>query len=145
MSGASIVIPAKQTTTHGRMKLQPERHTINQAGLSASALPINTNKCNPTLSNLTYCAFDINAIRKYAIDSLRFIHHPHKDLLKLVDAIIRTRNNTGYKRHIGEVKSHTGVTRYDQADPAARNVIERYKELDIIFTDADLPIGGLRT
>ena len=51
----------------------------------------------------------------------------------------------GYKTHIGKVKSHTGVTHNDDADAAARNVVEGHISPDIIFTDADPPVGGLRT
>ena len=48
----------------------------------------------------------------------------------------------GYKTHIGKVKSHTGVTHNDEVDIAARNVVEGHKTLDIIFPDADPPVGG---
>ncbi len=51
----------------------------------------------------------------------------------------------GYKTHIGKVKSHTGLTHNDEADRDARDVVEGHKTLDITFTDADSPIGGLRT
>ena len=51
----------------------------------------------------------------------------------------------GYKTHIGKAKSHTGVTHNDEADIAARNVVEGHKTPDKIFTDADPPVGGLRT
>lgn len=51
----------------------------------------------------------------------------------------------GYKTHIGKVKSHTGVTHNDEADTTARNVVEGHISPDIIFTDADPPMGGLRT
>ena len=50
-----------------------------------------------------------------------------------------------YKTHIGQVKSHTGVTHNDEADTAAREVVEGDKTPDITFTEADPPIGGLRT
>jgi hypothetical protein len=51
----------------------------------------------------------------------------------------------GYNTHIGKVKSHTGVTHNDEADTTARGVVEGQKLPDIIFTDADPPIRGLRT
>jgi hypothetical protein len=51
----------------------------------------------------------------------------------------------GYKTHIGKVKSYTGVTHNDEADTTTRNVIEGHKIPDIIFTDADPSVGGLRT
>ncbi len=50
-----------------------------------------------------------------------------------------------YKTHIGKVKSHTGITDNDEADTAARNVVDGHIPPDIIFTDADPPVGGLRT
>ena len=43
------------------------------------------------------------------------------------------------------MKSHTGVTHTDDADTAARNVVEGHIPPDTIFTDADPPVGGLRT
>jgi hypothetical protein len=51
----------------------------------------------------------------------------------------------GYKTHIGKVKSHTGITHNDEADTTTRNVVEGHKTPDIIVTDANPPIGGLRT
>ena len=52
----------------------------------------------------------------------------------------------GYKTHIGnKVKSHTGVTHNDEADAAARNVVEEHKPPVITFTDADPSVGGLRS
>ena len=76
---------------------------------------------------------------------LSFIHDPHKHLLQLADNIMNTRDNMGYNTHIGEVESHAGVTHNDEADTSARNVVEGHKTPDITFTDADPPIGGLRT
>ena len=97
------------------------------------------------LSILTDSAFSINTLRRYAIDPLSFIHHPHKHLLQLADNIIHTRDNMGNKTHIGKVKSHNGVTHNHEADKTARNVVEGHKTPDIIFTDADPPTGELRT
>jgi hypothetical protein len=51
----------------------------------------------------------------------------------------------GYNTHIGKVKSHTGVKHNDEADTAARGVVEGQKTPNIIFTDADPLIRGLRT
>ena len=45
----------------------------------------------------------------------------------------------GYKAHIGNVKSHTGVTHNDKTDTTSRSVAEGHKEPDIIFTDVDPP------
>ena len=130
--GASIVNLSMQTITHIEILSQPERHTINKAELAVITLELGT--------------FNINTIRKYAIDPLSLIHHPHKDIIKLADGIIRTRDNTGYKTYIGKVKSHTRVSHNDKADTAARNVVESHQERGILFTDADPHIGrGLRT
>jgi ribonuclease HI len=137
--------PEYKTTTHIEIKSQPERHTINRAELAAITLALEANKHDHILSILTNSAFSINTIRKYAIDPLNFNHHPHKDLLQLADNIIRTRDNMGYITHIGKVKPHTGVTHDDEADTAARGVVEGQKTPDIIFIDADPRIRGLRT
>ena len=51
----------------------------------------------------------------------------------------------GYSTHIAKVKTHTGVTYNDEADTAARGVVEGQRTPDVIFTDADPPIRGLRT
>ncbi len=51
----------------------------------------------------------------------------------------------GYSTHVGKVKSHTGVTHNDEAETAARGVVEGPKTPDIIFTDVDPHIRGLRT
>jgi hypothetical protein len=98
-----------------------------------------------TLSILTYSVFIINTLQKYALDPLSFTHHPHKDLLKLADDIIHTKDTLGYKTHIGQVKSHTGVTHTDEAGKAVRNVVEGHIERDLTFTGGDPPIGGPRT
>jgi hypothetical protein len=107
----------------------------------AITIAIKTNQHDHTLSILTDSAFNINTIRRYAIDPLSFIRHRHKELLQLADDIIHTRHNMGYTTHIGKVKSHTGVTHHDEADTSARSALEGHKTPDIIFTDADLPVG----
>jgi ribonuclease HI len=143
--GASIVNSKTHTTTHIKIISQPERHTINRTELAAITIALEANKLGHTLSILTDSAFIINTIRRYAINPLNFIHHPHKHLLQLADNIIHTRDNLGYTTQIGKVKAHTGVIHNDEADTAARNVVEGHKTPDIIFTDADPPVGGLRT
>jgi ribonuclease HI len=143
--GASIVNPKTHSITHIEIKSQPERHTINQAELAAITQALETNKHENSLSILTDSAFNIKTIRRYAIDPLSFTHHPHKHLLQRADNIIHTRDDMGYKTHIGKVKSHTGVTHNDEADTAARDVVEGRKTPDITFSDADPPNGGLRT
>jgi len=79
-------------------------------------MALEANKLDHNLSILTDSAFNINTIQRYAIAPLSFIHHPHKHLLQLADNIIHTRDNMGYKIHIGKVKSHTGVTHNDEAN-----------------------------
>jgi ribonuclease HI len=144
--GASIFNPSTHTTTHIEIKSQPERHTINRAELAAITIALEANQLDHILPILTDSAFSVNTIRRYAIDPLSFIHHPHKHLLQLADIIIHKRDsNMGYKTHIGKVKSHTGVTHNDKADTAARIVVEGHKSPDIIFSDADPPVGGLIT
>jgi ribonuclease HI len=143
--GASIVIPKTHTTTHIEIESQPKRHTINQAELAAITIVLEANKNDHSLSILTDSAFSINTIRRYATDPLSFIHHPHKHLLQLTDHLIHARDSMGYKTHIGKVKSHTGVAYNDKANTAARNVVEGHKTPDIIFTDTDPLVGGLRT
>jgi ribonuclease HI len=138
--GAYIVNPVTHTTTHIEIKSQPQRHTINRAELAAITLSLEANKLDHTLSILTDSAFNINTKRKYAIDPLSFIHHPHKHLLQLPDNIIHTRDNMGYRTHIGNVKSHMGITHNNEADTSTRNVVEEHKIPDIIFTNADPPV-----
>jgi len=96
-----------------------------------------------TLSILTYCAVSINTLRTYDIDSLSFTHHPYKNLLKLDDDIIYTRDTLEYTTYIGIVKLHTGVPHNDEADAAARSLVEGRIERDKTFTREDPPIGGL--
>jgi ribonuclease HI len=143
--GASVVNKSLQTTTHIEIKSQPERHTFNRAELAAITIALETNKLNPAISILTDSAFSINTIRRYAISPLSFTHHPHKHLLQLADYTIHARDNMGLTTHIGKVKSHARVTHNDEAGTTTRNVVEGIKKLDIIFTDADPPVGGLRS
>jgi len=58
---------------------------------------------------------------------------------------IQIRDRQGLTTHIGKVKSHTGVTHNDTADAGARGVVDDDVLLDITFTEANPPIGGLRT
>ncbi len=105
-------------------------------------MALEANKLDHNLSISSDSAFSMNTIRRYAIDPLSFIHHPHKHLLQLADNIIHTRDNMGYKTHIGKVKPHTGVTHNDEGDTTARNVAKGHKTLDCFFTDADPPVGN---
>ena len=76
--GASIVNPKTQTTTHIEIKSQPERHTINKAELAAITVALDLHKDSSQIQILTDSAFSINTLRNYAIDPLRYAHHPHK-------------------------------------------------------------------
>ena len=88
--GASIVSITTDITTRIDIKSHHERHTINRAELAAITLALETNRENQALYILMDSAFIINTLRKYVIDPLSFVHHPHKDLLKLANEIIRT-------------------------------------------------------
>jgi ribonuclease HI len=128
-----------------RIKSQPERHTINRVELAVITIALESKQLDHNLSILTDSAFSLNTIRRYAVDLHSFIHHPHKHFLQLADNTMRTRDNMGYKTHIGKVESHTGVTHNDEVDTTARNVVKGHKTPDIIFPDADPPVGGHRT
>jgi ribonuclease HI len=121
------------TTTHIEIKSQPEKHTIKSAELAAITMALEANKYVHNLSILDDSAFVIYTIRKYAIDPLDFLHHPHKNLLQLADEIIHTRDNMWLKTNIGKVKPHTEVTHNDEVDTTARNVVEGHTQPDIIY------------
>ena len=99
----------------------------------------------PQIQILTNSAFSINTLRNYAIEPLRNDHHPHKELLRQANTIIKMREENGLLTHIGRVKSHTEVTRNDGADAGVRGVVDGDTLPDIRFTSVDPPIGGLRT
>ena len=143
--GASIVNPQTQTTTHIETKSQPERHIINRVELAAITVALDLHNNSPQIHILTDSAFSINTLRNLAIDPLRYAHHPHKELLREADALIETRDENGLLTHIGRVKSRAEVTHNDEADAGARGVVDGDSLPDIIFPDADPPIGGLRT
>jgi ribonuclease HI len=128
--GAFIVNPSTQTTTHIEIKSQPERHTsINRAELAAITLALEANQHDHTLSILTDNAFNINTIRKYAIDPT--LSASTTTLTKNSYGVRTTSSaqeiTLGYNTHIGKVKSHTGVTHNDEADTTARGVVEGQK------------------
>jgi ribonuclease HI len=143
--GASIVNPKTGITFHIEIKSQEERHTINRAELSAITLALDIHKETPTLQILTDSAFSLNTLRNYALNPLRYTHHTQKDLLAHTNNIIKDRDATCHTTHIGKVKSHTGVTYNDAADTGACGVVDGDILPDIIFTQTDPPIGGLRT
>jgi len=85
----------------------------------------------------------MNTLRNYAIDPLHNAHHPHKELLRHVNALVNTRNEKGLLIYIEKVKSHTGGAYNDKADADARGVLDGYILPDITLTSADPSIGGL--
>jgi len=143
--GASVVDPRKNTTTHMEIKSQPDRHIINRAELATITTALELHRHDPSLSILTDSAFSINSLRNFSYQPHAFNHHQHKELLKLADYIIRERDLKGYTTHIGKVKPHTGVVYNDEADEGVHYVVDGKTRPDITFTEADPPIGGLRT
>jgi hypothetical protein len=113
--------------------------------LAAITVTLDLNKDSPQIQILTDSAFSINTLRNYAIDPLRYAHHPHKELLRQANALVKPRDEYGLLTHIGKVKSHTGDTHNDEADAGARGVVDGDTLPDIVFTPADPPIVGLRT
>ncbi len=97
------------------------------------------------ISILTDSSFYMNTIRNYTIDAATYNHHLHKDLLQLTNQLLQDREHKQLKTHIGKVKSHTEVEYNETADKAARAVVDGDKPPDVIFDEADPPIGGLRT
>jgi hypothetical protein len=87
----------------------------------------------------------MNTIRNYTIDPASYNHHLYKDLLKLTDRPLRAREMKQLKTHIGKVKSHTDIEYNEAADKPARAVVDGEATPDIIFDEADPPVGGLRT
>ncbi len=58
---------------------------------------------------------------------------------------MRTRDSKQLRTHIGKIKSHTDIEYNELADVPDRAVVGRDALPDIGFTEADAPIGGLRT
>jgi ribonuclease HI len=131
--------------THIAIKSQKEKHTINRAELAAITTALRTDNTEEHLSILTDSSFCINTIRNYTIDPASYNNHLHKDLLKLTGQLLRARESKHLKTHIGKVKSHTEIEYNEAADEAARKVVEGEFPPDIIFDEADPPVGGLRT
>jgi len=92
---ASIVNPSTHTTTHIDVKLQPERHTINIAELTAITITLELYQDPPQLHILTDNAFSVNTIRNYINDPLNYKHHPHRDLLMTANNHIQIRERLG--------------------------------------------------
>jgi ribonuclease HI len=98
---------------------------------------LDLHKDSPQIQILTDSAFRINKLRNYAINPLRHAHHPHKELLRQANTLIKARDESGLLTHIRKVKSHNGVTHNDEADVGTRGVVDGYTLLDIIFAAAD--------
>jgi hypothetical protein len=113
--------------------------------LSAITVVLDLHKDSPQIQILTDSAFSINTLRNYAIDPHRYAYHPHKELLRQADAIIKMKDEFGLQTHIGRVKSHTGVTHNDGAYAGARGMVDGDTLPEFIFTSAEPPIGGLQT
>ena len=147
--GAAVAFPGQDDEDDEVIRIkvvsQPERHTINRAELSAIAVAIRERLASPTLSILTDSAFSINTIRNHIADPASYTHHLHVDLLRLVDGMLRTRDANNFPTHIGKVKSHIDIHYNEVADEGAHSVAAGDAEPDIIFNEADPPIGGLRT
>jgi ribonuclease HI len=142
--GTGVVNPRTNTTTHVDIKSQPERHTI-RAELAAIIVALKQENTKHHISILTDSSFCINTIRNYTIDPAAYNQHLHKDLLQLTNQLLKDRYHKQLKTHIGKVKSHTDVEYNETADKVARAVVDGDKPPDIIFEEADPPIGGLRT
>ena len=97
------------------------------------------------MSILTDSSLCINTIRNYTIDLAAYNQHLHKDLLQLINQLLKDRDRKQLKTHTGKVKSHTDVEYNETADKAARAVVDGENSPDITFEHADPPIGDLRT
>ena len=102
--GAFIVDSQTQTITHIEIKSQQERHKINRAELAAITMALDLHKDSSQIHVLKESAFSINTLRNYAIGPLRYAHHPHKELLRHANDLIKTRDENGLLNHIGKFK-----------------------------------------
>ncbi len=73
---------------HVEVESQPKRHIVNYAELTTITIALDNNKQSPSFYILNDNVFNIETRQRYAIDSLNFIHHSHKDFLHLADKII---------------------------------------------------------
>ena len=116
-----------------------------EQNLRPSPRPSETKTTEGHLKTLINSSFCINTIRNYTINPASYNTHPHKDLLNLTDQLLTAREKKQLKTHIGKVKSHTDIEYNEAADKAARGVVDGEAPPDIIFDEADPPVGGLRT
>jgi hypothetical protein len=143
--GAGMVNPRTHTITHLDVKSQPERHTINLAEQAAITVALTQENTEGHLKILTNILFCISTLRNYTIDPESYQHHLHRDLLHLTDQLLCARDTKHLQSHIGKVKSHTDIEYNESADSVAGAVVDGEYPPDVIFDEADPPIGGLRT
>ena len=124
-------------TTYIKVNSQEERHTINRGELAAITVALQQTLEDPCVSILTDSSFCIHTMRNYSRDPSAYNNHVHRAHLHLNDRILRTRENKGYKTHIGKVKSHTGITYNEVADTAAKAVVEETQPHTVEFNEAD--------
>jgi ribonuclease HI len=140
-----VVNPRTNSITHIDVKSQPKRHAINRAELAAIVVALQHENTENHMSILTDNTSCINTIRNYTIDPASYNQQLHKDLLQLINQLLKDRNHKQLKTHIGKVKSHADMEYNETTDKAARAVVDGEPTPDIAFEDADPPIGGLRT
>ena len=130
--------------TYIKVTSQEERHTINKGELTAITIALQQTLEAPNISILMDSSLCINSMRNYSRDPGAYNNHVHRDHLHLNDQILRSRENKGFKTHIGKVKSHIGITYNEIADKAAKTVVDETQPHTLEFKEAYHPIGGLR-
>ena len=81
--------PRTNSITHIDIKSQPKRHTINRAELAAIVVALKQENTGDHMSILTNSSFCVNTIRNYTIDPAAYNHHLHKDLLQLINQLLK--------------------------------------------------------
>ena len=142
--GAAVVFPEDRTIKI-EVKSSPIRHTINRAELVAITVALREAHDMPSIRILTDSAFCIHCIRNHISSPASYTDHLHRSLLEAADALIKTRDDRGFRTHIGKVKSHTGVKYNDEADEGAKQIATLEEEANVEFSEYDPPAGGLRT
>jgi ribonuclease HI len=87
-----MVNPRTNSITHIDIKSQPERHTIIRAELAAIAVALKQENTEDHMSILMDSSFCINPIRNYTIDLAAYNQHLHKDLLQLINRLLKDRD-----------------------------------------------------
>ncbi len=88
-----MVNPRTISITHIDIKSQLERHTINRAELAAIAVALKHENTEDHMSILTDSSFCINTIRNYTIHPATYNQHLHKDLLQLINQLLKERDH----------------------------------------------------